>query len=54
MCSLRVCTAFSWGLSGHYQDESENRKGGSIKQDEGKTTAVPLPVSEQGRKQQIF
>lgn len=38
----------------HYQDESENRKGGSIKQDERKTTTVLLPVLEQGRKQQIF
>lgn len=44
----------SAGTFGHYRDESENRKGGSIKQDEGKTTTVPLPVSEPGRKRQIF
>lgn len=48
------CVSFQLGTFGHYRDKSENRKGGSIKQDEGKTTTVPLPVSEGGRKQQIF
>lgn len=37
-----------------YRDESENRKAGSNKQDERKSTRVLLPVSELGRKQQIF
>lgn len=37
-----------------YRDESENRKAGSNKQDERKTTRVLLPVSELGRKLQIF
>lgn len=48
------CVSFQLGTFGHYRDKSENRKGGSIKQDEGKTTTVPLPVSEGGRKRQIF
>lgn len=48
------CVSFQLGTFGHYRDKSENRKGGSIKQDEGKTTTAPLPVSEGGRKQQIF
>lgn len=54
MCLCVCVCSFQLGTFGHYQDESENRKGGSIKQDEGKTTTVPLPVSERGRKQQIF
>lgn len=45
---------FQLGTFSHYQDESENRKAVSNKQDERKTTTVLLPVLEQGRKQQIF
>ena len=50
----RVVEGFQLGTFNHYQDESENRKAGSNKQDERKTTTVLLPVLEQGRKQQIF
>lgn len=45
---------FQLGTFSHYQDESENRKAGSNKQDERKASTVLLPVLEQGRKQQIF